>query len=184
MKKIHIFRTFFLSLLPEQIVTAFGDKLLSSYNTSQLLLSICKALNANRYLFVNSSIIYLIGESLLDHKLSEFTEQRRRKKKKPLWKGQTLLWRWHCPIYKSQDLLCCLLISLKVSLHCLLLLLLHFLLETWELTEGLASLTYNMRMSWTLTQPNHPKKPSKVSCVIPAYCNFFHLYESSIWPVD
>lgn len=176
MKK-YICRTFSLSLLPGQIVIAHGDKLLSSYNTSQLLLSICKALNANRYLFVDSSIIYLIRGSLGDHKLSEFTEQRRRKKR-ALWKGQAHLWRWHCPIYKSPDLLLCHLISLKVSLHCLLLLLLHyFLLETWELHRVWhhwhnKSLPY-IRMSWSLTQPNHTKEPSKASCVIPAYGKIF-----------
>lgn len=161
--------------MPGQIVIAYGDKLLSSYNTSQLLLSICKALNANRNLFVDSSVIYFIGRSLCDHKLSEFTEQRKKKRKRALWKGQALLCRWHCPLYKSKYLLFCLLISLKVSLHCPLLLLLHhFVLETWELTgSGIIdtnkSLPYNIRMSWSLTQPNHPKEPAKVSCVIPAY---------------
>lgn len=70
---------FFFSPLPGQPGIAYGDKLLSSYNTSQLLFSICKALNANRFLFVDSSIIYLIGGSLSDHKLSEFTEQRKRR---------------------------------------------------------------------------------------------------------
>lgn len=135
------FRTFFLfSPLPGQIVIAYGDKLLSSYNTSQLLLSICKALNAKRYLFVDSSIIYLTGGSLHDHKLSDSLNRRRR--------GHCGKARHSCegdivPFinlkilrpYLTEDLLFCVLI------HCLLLLLHYFVLETWELTQGLASLT-------------------------------------------
>lgn len=55
---------FFFSPLSGLIVIAYGNKLLRSYHTSQLLLSICKALNANGCLFVDSSIIYFIGGSL------------------------------------------------------------------------------------------------------------------------
>ena len=38
------------------------------------MLGNCKALNANRYIFVDCSIIYLTGGSTRDHELSESPE--------------------------------------------------------------------------------------------------------------
>lgn len=64
--------------MPGQLVIAYSEKLLSNYihhnYCSVFVLGNSKALNANRYILVDCSIIYLTGRSLCDHELSESPE--------------------------------------------------------------------------------------------------------------
>lgn len=103
-----------------------------------------KASNANRYVFADCSVIYLTGGSFCDYELSkspEHTYIKEEKEGSTMERSGTSVQATLLLSYKCQYLLFCLPVSQKVSSHHFLLSLLHlfFALETWELTQGLAS---------------------------------------------